>query len=106
MGLEARRVGSGAGGAARPPGGAPSAGTITIRLFSRAQDAVGEESLRWEIADGETVASLLDRLAAAHPTLAPLRASLLVAVNYEYAGGERPLEAGDEVALIPPVQGG
>ena len=30
----------------------------------------------------------------------------VVAVNQEYAELDRPLESGDEVALIPPVAGG
>jgi molybdopterin synthase catalytic subunit len=29
-----------------------------------------------------------------------------MAVNHEYAGADTPLEAGDELALIPPVSGG
>ena len=33
-------------------------------------------------------------------------AGLLYAVNREYAGSDRPLVDGDEVALIPPVSGG
>lgn len=105
MGIFARQQGGG-DAAAKPPGGGVFAGTIVIRLFSRAQDAVGEASLRWEISEGETVGSLLDRLDAAFPALAPLRASLLVAVNYEYADPSRALAPGDEVAVIPPVQGG
>lgn len=106
MGLEARRVGGSGGPAAKPPGGAASVGTVVVRLFSRAQDAVGEASLRLEIAEGETIASVLDRLDAAYPSLAALRASLLVAVNFGYVTPDRPLAPGDEIALIPPVQGG
>jgi molybdopterin synthase catalytic subunit len=106
MGLERKQAGGGGGEHAKPPGGQAAVGSVTVRLFSRAQDAAGEAALRWEIADGETVASILDRLDAAYPALAPLRASLLVAVNYEYAEPGRPLAHGDEVALIPPVQGG
>lgn len=106
MGLEARRVGGAGGPAAKPSGGAAPVGSVVVRLFSRAQDAVGDASLRLEIADGETVRSLLDRLDAAYPALAPFRASLLVAVNFEYVPPDRALAPGDEIALIPPVQGG
>ncbi len=105
MGVFAKQ-GGGGDAAAKPPGGQVAVGSITIRFFSRAQDVVGLPSVRWEIADGETIASILDRLDAAFPELAPLRASLLVAVNYEYAAPDRALAHGDEVALIPPVQGG
>jgi molybdopterin synthase catalytic subunit len=38
--------------------------------------------------------------------LRPLLASLKIAVNHEYADGERMLTEDDEVALIPPVSGG
>jgi molybdopterin synthase catalytic subunit len=106
MPLEARRIGGGGGPAAKPPGGAAAVGTVVVRLFARAQDAVGESSLRLEIADGETIGSLLDRLDAAYPAFAPLRGSLLVAANYVYVPPEHVLATGDEIAIIPPVQGG
>jgi len=105
MPLESRIPGGGAH-ATKLPAGVSAVGTVQVRLFATALDAVGEATLRIDIADGETVATLLDRLAAAYPSLGALRASLLVAINYEYVGANTALLGGEEVALIPPVSGG
>jgi molybdopterin converting factor subunit 1 len=80
--------------------------TVTVRFFSTAQDAAGTASQEIGLEASDTVETLVARLCAMHPRLAPMRASLLVAVNFEYAAGAQPLSAGDEIALIPPVQGG
>ena len=53
-----------------------------------------------------TVGELLALLAARHAALGPLLKHLRVAVNQEFASPADKLQAGDEVALIPPVAGG
>lgn len=104
MGLTRRLPGD--GGAVRLPAGRVAAGSVVVRFFSAAEQATGHSSIRVEIAADETLGDLLDRLAEAYPAIAPLRASLLVAVNYEYVPLTRALAGGEEVALIPPVAGG
>lgn len=79
---------------------------IRVRLFAGVREAVGQREIVLEVAEGTTADQLLDRVAERHPQIAPLRASLLVACNREYAEGGRVLAEGDEVALIPPVSGG
>jgi MoaE-MoaD fusion protein len=106
MPLESRQPGGGAERATRLPSGVAPVGTVLVRFFATALDAVGEPALRMDIAGDETVASILDRLVAAYPALAAMRASLLVAMNYDYVDVEAPLSGGEEIALIPPVQGG
>ncbi|HWI62946.1 MAG TPA: molybdenum cofactor biosynthesis protein MoaE [Symbiobacteriaceae bacterium] len=78
---------------------------VTIRLFAAAADAVGSRQLEGAWA-GLTVSQLLARLAEEHPRLARIAPSLATAVNREYAEGDRVLQEGDELALIPPVSGG
>ena len=53
-----------------------------------------------------TVDGLLGTLYKAHPALAELRRSTLIAVGVEYQDGEYVLKPGDHVSLFPPVQGG
>jgi molybdopterin synthase catalytic subunit len=45
-------------------------------------------------------------LATEYPAILTLVSFLKIAVNHEYADGERVLVEGDEVALLPPVSGG
>jgi molybdopterin synthase catalytic subunit len=49
---------------------------------------------------------LLDGVLAKYPELASHRGTMLLAVNHDFAGSNRVLQEGDEVALLPPVSGG
>ena len=58
-------------------------------------------------ADGEaTVRHVWQALVAAHPDLAPFESSVSCAVNATYARKHTRVNAGDEVAFLPPVSGG
>ena len=62
--------------------------------------------LSLDLADGATVADLLDRLAGAEPGVAPALPSALPVVGGSHVERDAPLRAGDEVALLIPVAGG
>lgn len=55
---------------------------------------------------GSTVADLLARLYADHPKMQGWDKTLLVAIGLEFAGRGQELHEGDEVSVMPPVQGG
>jgi molybdopterin converting factor small subunit len=59
-----------------------------------------------ELPDGATVNELCERLAAAHPDLAPALRSALAIVGGEHVERAQPLAHGAEVALLAPVAGG
>lgn len=72
-----------------------------MRLFAALRERAGTDELELELPDGARVADALeqmDRLTDGVP--------VVMAVNREYADPAMTLEAGDEVALIPPVSGG
>jgi MoaE-MoaD fusion protein len=71
---------------------------VTVRLFAGLRERAGWSSR--EI-DAATVGDVWAALG-----LGDEPEGLLYAVNREYAGRERELRDGDEVALIPPVSGG
>ncbi len=79
---------------------------LDIQLFAAARDAAGDAVVPLHLSDTADVAELRRELTAAVPALAPLAASLLVAVNNQYADDNVPLKASDEVACFPPVSGG
>ena len=59
-----------------------------------------------ELSEGAVVDDLRAAVGATDPRLAQLVERSLFAVNSEYAQGDAPITATDELALIPPVSGG
>jgi MoaE-MoaD fusion protein len=74
---------------------------VTVRLFAILRERAGSDRLELDLPDGARVA---DALAEVDHLAGGLK--LVMAVNREYAAADHPLEAGDELALIPPVSGG
>ena len=76
---------------------------IRIKAFGMAREILGGTT---EIDfEGITVKDLRDELHALYPALKSL-ASIMVAVNQQYAPDDIHLNATDEIVLIPPVSGG
>jgi len=75
--------------------------TVTVRLFAVLRERAGAREVTLELPDG---ARVVDALAALGEVAEGL--PLVMAVNREYAPGDRVLDPGDELALIPPVSGG
>lgn len=79
---------------------------VHVRLFARARDLAGADTVTVELPDGATVADLRRRLAAERPALAGLLARSAIAVADDFAQDTHILATGVEVALLPPVSGG
>jgi molybdopterin converting factor small subunit len=77
---------------------------IELQYFSLLRDFKGPATI--EVQAGTTVAKLLDRLSADVPKFKSWNSRLLVAVGYEYVGRDHVLRDGDQLSLMPPVQGG
>jgi MoaE-MoaD fusion protein len=76
---------------------------VTVRLFAMLRERAGAPELTLELPDG---ARVRDALASEPLAVLAEGIPLVMAVNREYADGEQVLDAGDELALIPPVSGG
>lgn len=80
---------------------------IRLLFFASIRDVTGCAELEWPWPEaGERVAALLGQLYERFPGLQGWDASLLVAVDCDYAGRETWIAPGQEVAIMPPVQGG
>jgi molybdopterin converting factor subunit 1 len=79
--------------------------TVTVLLFASYAEALGAASLDIELPRDATVRDVVSAIRA-RPGAERVPASPLVAVNLQYAAGDRVVREGDEVALIPPVAGG
>ena len=83
-----------------------SAITITIKLFAVYQEVYGVNELVWDFPHGTIVQTVCDRLIAEHPELRKWRELTRFGVNLQFVEPDTILQNGDEVVLIPPVNGG
>ena len=81
--------------------------TVRLLFFSLLQNIVGSDEIDREIPEtGISTGDLLDQLFEEFEGLASWKDKLLIAVNCEYADANTQVKPGDEVAIMPPVQGG
>jgi molybdopterin converting factor small subunit len=79
---------------------------VQVRLGSGLATAAGTRRLRVELPQDATVDTLLERLGAAEPVIAPALDSALAVLRGTHASGGQTLADGDEVAVLIPVAGG
>jgi len=79
---------------------------LSILLFAAAREIACRESVDIDVPASGTVAQARLALIAAVPALESRAATLLWAVNNEYANEERILLETDVIACFPPVSGG
>jgi molybdopterin converting factor small subunit len=77
-----------------------------VKLFARARDVVGSDSISLAVSGAHTVADLRRSLCERYPALQPFAAGLLFAVDAMYAGESTRLLPGSDIACFPPVSGG
>ena len=80
--------------------------SITLKLFSVYQEALGVEEMTMSLPVGTTVGEVCDRLIADHPELAKWKALTRFGINLQFVEPTTVLHSDDEIVLIPPVSGG
>jgi molybdopterin converting factor small subunit len=80
--------------------------TVRLQFFSRLKEVAGSAHRELELPDGATVADLLTKLYALTPELRSFDSSLLIGAGVEFVGRDYKLREGEEISLMPPVQGG
>lgn len=80
--------------------------TITLKLFAVYQETLGVPEKALTLPVGTTVGEVCDHLLTEHPTLSRWRDLTRFGVNLQFVPADTPLQAGDELVLIPPVSGG
>lgn len=76
---------------------------IRIRYFAALKDRLGALVLR-DVRSGTTAGGVWQAVLVEHPELARLPVRFVI--NERYVEAETRLEAGDELAIFPPVSGG
>ena len=79
---------------------------VRVQFFSHLKDVVGASEMTVSVAEGATAAHLLEQLYTRFPKLREWDNSILVGAGVEFVERDYPLKDGDEIAVMPPVQGG
>jgi molybdopterin synthase catalytic subunit len=80
--------------------------TVRLLFFATFREKAGAKEAQMDLPEGATVADFKRLLGERYPALAEGAATVLVAVNKEYAFDEEAIPEGAEIALFPPVSGG
>ncbi len=80
--------------------------TVRVQFFSHLRDVTGASDSEAHVPEGASVADLLTVLYGQHPKLREWDGSILVGVGVQFVERDYLLKERDEVAIMPPVQGG
>jgi MoaD family protein len=79
---------------------------VHVQFFSRLRELAGVSEIELEILEATAVTELLEILYSRTPALRDWDKSILVAAGVEFVGRDYVLKEGDEISVMPPVQGG
>jgi molybdopterin converting factor subunit 1 len=79
---------------------------VKVLFFGRLREIAGHAEETVEVTPGSRIEDLFASFVVRRPELAQYRASLVVSRNQEFAPWRTPVDAGDEIAFLPPVSGG
>jgi molybdopterin converting factor small subunit len=79
---------------------------LHVQFFSRLRDLAGISEAEIEVPTGSTAADLLELIYLRTSALRNWDKSILVAAGVEFVGRDYVLQPGDQISIMPPVQGG
>lgn len=79
---------------------------IKTQFYAQLRDAAGTTHLDVELPDGATVSELLNEVYRQFPALRAHDKVILVGAGVEFVDRDYKLQGGDEISVMPPVQGG
>ncbi len=79
---------------------------IHVQFYAQLRDLIGIRELDVDLVDGATVRDLLDQIYAKQPALRSHDKSILIGAGVEFVDRNHKLKPGDEISIMPPVQGG
>ena len=79
---------------------------IRVQFYAQLRDLVGMRQLDIDVAEGSTIHDLLEQIYAQQPKLRPLDKSILIGAGVEFVDRNYKLKPGEEISIMPPVQGG
>jgi molybdopterin converting factor small subunit len=78
----------------------------TILFFSQLKEIAGRSEMTLDLPDATSVAELLARLYHEFPELAKWDRNLLIGAGVDFVGRDHRISPNEQIAIMPPVQGG
>lgn len=79
---------------------------LRVQFYSHLRDLASASELQIELPDGAAVTDLLQKIYQEKPALLRADKTILVAAGLEFVDRQYRLENGQEISIMPPVQGG
>lgn len=79
---------------------------VRVQFYAQLRELIGIHELELELPQGATVRELLEEIYAQKPGLRSHDKSILVGAGLEFVDRNYQLKPGEEIAIMPPVQGG
>ena len=79
---------------------------IRVQFYAHLRDQIGMRDLDIDLVEGATVCDLLEKVYAQYPVLRLHDKSILIGAGVEFVDRNYKLKSGEEIAIMPPVQGG
>jgi MoaD family protein len=79
---------------------------VRVQFYAQLRELVGIHELDIDIAEGSTIRDLLEQIYARQPNLRPHDKSILIGAGVEFVDRNYKIKPGEEISIMPPVQGG
>jgi MoaD family protein len=79
---------------------------VHVQFYAQLRDLIGVHQLEVDLGEGATVRDLLDQVYQRQPKLRSHDKSILVGAGVEFVDRNYRLKPGEEISVMPPVQGG
>ena len=79
---------------------------VRAQFYAQLRDLAGSRKMDFDLTEAATVRDLLDQIYAQQPKLRSHDKSILIGAGVEFVGRNYKLSPGEEISIMPPVQGG
>ena len=79
---------------------------IHVQFYAQLRDLIGSREMEIDLAEDATVRDLLEKIYSKQPALRSHDKSILIGAGVEFVDRNHKLKPGEEIAIMPPVQGG
>ena len=79
---------------------------VRVQFYAQLRELIGAHELELELQQGTNVRQLLEKIYAQKPALRAHDKSILIGAGLEFVDRNYKVNQGEEIAIMPPVQGG